>query len=296
MEPVRFDFEAIGTTWQIDCYDLLPPERHSVIKKVILDRVEAFDKSYSRFLKDSLVTRMSQKAGMYPLPPDARVLLDLYARLNATTDGLFTPLIGSVLDSLGYDAAYSLKVKDKPIQILPLDEVYVYSDTSINMKRPMILDFGAAGKGYLIDLIGELLEHNEIFSYCIDASGDILYRNSSEKKLSVGLEHPLQTDQVIGVIELKNGSICGSAGNRRAWGMYHHIINPITLQSPEHVLAVWVTHEDALTADALATALFLAEPKKLATDFTFEYAILYEDLTLHRSEGFEGTFYTKEAI
>jgi thiamine biosynthesis lipoprotein len=116
-----------------------------------------------------------------------------------------------------------------------------------------LLDFGAGGKGYLIDIIGKIIEDYGITSFSIDGSGDILYKTASHKALRVGLENPQQTDEVLGVLPLFNQSVCGSAGNRRRWGKLHHIMNPVTLKPVENVLAVWVTAQQALLADSLST-------------------------------------------
>ena len=40
------------------------------------------------------------------------------------------------------------------------------------MKQAAMLDFGAAGKGYLVDIVGQVLENHGIKNYVIDAGGD----------------------------------------------------------------------------------------------------------------------------
>ena len=154
------------------------------------------------------------------------------------------------------------------------------------MKKPALLDFGAAGKGYLVDLVSEVLEENEIFEYCIDAGGDILQKGRSA--IRVGLEDPENFGKAVGVCELHNGSICGSAGNRRAWGEFTHIIDPKKLSSPKGILAVWVAAKTAMVADALATCLFFVQAESLAGFYDFEYVIVRSDRTLERSPNFPG--------
>jgi len=162
----------------------------------------------------------------------------------------------------------------------------------LHIRKPVQLDFGAAGKGYLIDLVAKVLEENNYFNYCIDAGGDILHKN--KKTIRVGLEDPENADQVIGVYELGNGSICGSAGNRRRWGNFTHIMNPKTLASPTEIIAVWVMADSALVADALTTCLFFVRPESLmqadtsGNSYRFEYFILYKDRSFDKSVNFKG--------
>ncbi len=288
----RFDFEAIGTLWQIDIYESLSSENEAGLFSLLKERIAVFDKAYSRFRADSLVTQISKQSGNYILPDDALPMMSLYQDLYKLTDGLFTPLIGQVLVDAGYDAEYSL-TKKKILQIpLKWEEVFTYSHPYLNTKIPVLLDFGACGKGYLIDLVAEVLEKNNISSYCIDAGGDILHKNNVPMR--VGLENPDNETEAIGVVTLQNQSICGSAGNRRKWEGFHHIIDPKKLSSPTHILSVWVVAERALLADALTTCLFFVEPKILLDKYTFTYCILYSDFSIAKSANFQGEMFTKE--
>jgi len=287
-EPgATISFEAIGTQWSIELYDVdhFPAQ----LKAMILARIELFDKDYSRFREDSLVTKMSKQAGMYLLPDDAKPLFDLYKELYEMSKGSVTPLIGQTLADAGYDAAYSLQ--SKPLVRPPAwDDVLSYDFPNLTFSKPALLDVGALGKGYLVDIIGELLETQGRGAYCIDAGGDMRHRQGSQT-LQVGLEHPTQAELAIGVASIANESICGSAGNRRTWGDYHHIIDPATLQSPRHIAAVWVIADSTLLADALTTALFFMSPQALAKRYTFKYALVRSDYSLEHSADFPANFF-----
>src|ERR1700733_4441864 len=104
-----YAFEAIGTQWSIQSSDNISEHAEQALKKAIADRIEVFDKTYSRFRDDSLVSKASQSAGSLTLPEDAKQLFGLYRTLYQITEGAFTPLIGDVLTDAGYDAKYSLK-------------------------------------------------------------------------------------------------------------------------------------------------------------------------------------------
>ncbi len=284
-------FEGIGTHWQIDINEEISSANFSQIIDAIKKRIEVFDKDYSRFRSDSLVAQMAEQKGNYGLPQDAKVMFDLYYSLYNLTDGAVTPLIGQTLVEAGYDAEYSLQ--SKSLQRVPVwDEVLDYNFPNLEIKKPVLLDFGAAGKGYLVDIIGELLIQKNIRSFCVDAGGDILYQSETSSELRVGLENPMDTSQVIGVVNIANQSICGSAGNRRKWGDWHHIIHPKTLSSPQNILAVWAIAKTAILADGLTTCLFFVEPERLQNKFQFEYLVLYADFSVKKSDGFAAEFFT----
>ena len=282
----QFNFQAIGTTWKIDIYSELAEKESAAILLAVRDRIDAFDKAYSRFREDSLVTRMSRESGVFQLPDDAEPMMSVYRDLYERTGGLVTPLIGNLISDAGYDARYSLRQKKKLEMPPEWDEALEYAHPMLTVKKAVLLDFGAAGKGYLVDLVAEALEARGISGYCIDAGGDILHRGPTP--IRVGLEDPEDAGKVIGICGLGNGSICGSAGNRRAWGDFTHIIDPKTLASPRDILAVWVTAETALVADALATCLFFVPPSALAGGYDVEYLLVRSDRSLEKSVGFPG--------
>lgn len=289
MENFSLSFEAIGSHWVVDCFN--SPVKKNKIHSLLLERAEEFDKTYSRFRKDSLVWQISEKAGEYKFPSDSKLLFQLYEKLGSITAERFTPLIGNTLSEAGYDHSYSLK-SGKINKVPEISSIYSWEYPILTVKKPHILDFGGLGKGYLIDIFSDLLLKNGVNSFCIDGGGDMYCHNLSEP-LKVGLENPKDFKQVIGVIEVNNKSICASSGNRRKWGKYHHIMDPRSLKSPDSVLATWVVAKDAITADGLATCLFLEEPQKLVKYFDFEYLILKPNLTFSKSKNFTAELFLK---
>ncbi len=283
-------FEAIGTSWQIDLPDGLLISKREELLQHIKERIEIFDHDYSRFRDDSLITAISKQAGEYMLPADAEPLFTIYENVYRLTNGLVTPLIGDVLVAAGYDKNYSLK-PGTLVSPLTWNEIIERHDRKLLVKKPVVLDFGAAGKGYLIDIVANIIRAAGITSFCVDAGGDMAYYNS-EEALNVGLEAPSDSTKIIGVAHIKNQSLCGSAGNRRSWGKYHHIINPKTLESPREILAIWTIAETTLLADAMTTALFFTDASVLQREYQFEYLIMYADFSIKKSDNFLVDLYT----
>lgn len=288
---IKFEFEGIGTHWTIDITKELSSEEEALLLDKIKSRIDIFDKTYSRFRTDSLVSKMSEAPGEYSLPDDADKMLTLYKQVYDVTGGLVTPLIGQVLVDAGYDATYSLVPKN-PVKPLSWEEVLEWKNPVLKIKKPELLDFGAGGKGYLVDIVSEILESEGIADYCVDAGGDMRQRSGSGEGLVVGLEHPEDLESVVGSVKILNQSLCGSAGNRRKWADYNHVINPETLTSPKHILAVWTLADTTLLADILTTALSFVKPEILRENFKFEYLILNSDYTIEKSEGFNAELFT----
>lgn len=281
--PASKRFEAIGTQWEIVTETALSKSQWQEIQQTI----DAFDATYSRFRSDSLVSRIADKPGTYTFPDNFERLFSLYEKLYDATNGRVTPLIGATLEDIGYDANYSLKPKSVIRSSQPLNSIKREGST-ITTLEPVVIDIGAAGKGFLVDEIAMLLERANM-QYVVDASGDI--RVSNNWKERIGLENPHDPSRVLGVANLQGQSLCGSAPNRRTWGDdLHHIIDPHTSKPARGVQATWVVADSAFLADGLATALFFTDAHNLQ-DFTFTYVRLMDDNTLQHSTNFSGELF-----
>jgi len=278
-------FNAIGAPWQIDTAQPLGAE----IEAAIAERIEQFDRTYSRFREDSLVSMISRTPGTYTFPADAPPLFELYRRLYDTTDGAMSPLIGRALEELGYDRNYSLTPSGTRTRVPEWHEAISWNGTELTTFAPAMLDVGAAGKGYLVDLVAEVLGEYGVDAATVDASGDILHRGSNE--LRVALEHPLDSSKAIGVVSVRDQAICASAPNRREWAGLHHILDARTGLPTDRIIATWAIASTALEADGLATVLFFAEPEALTADFDFQWVRMFSTGRVEYSPDINGELF-----
>lgn len=290
----RFAFDAIGTAWEIET----PSPLEMPARRRILERIERFDVTYSRFRPDSLASRIasSPEGGCFTFPEDAIALFDLYDRLHACTDGAVDPLIGRDLELLGYDRTYSLTPDTSGIRNHSLarprwSNAVRREGASLVTRQPLVIDIGAAGKGYLVDIVAGILREEGHKSFVIDGSGDLLHSGTSP--LRIGLEHPFDANLAIGVVDLQNRALCASAVNRRAWGDgLHHMIDGRTGMPTYEVVATWVVADDAATADGLATALFFVPAERLAPAFRFSWVRMFADGRADVSADFDGELFS----
>lgn len=283
-------FDAIGTRWEIETAAPLP----EAARGRVMDRIERFDATWSRFRADSLVSRIASEpgGGTFVFPAEAAGLFDLYDRLAADTGGAVDPLVGRDLERLGYDATYSLVPRDgAPGPRLCWARDVRRGGRTVTVRRPVLIDVGAAGKGCLVDLVAETLRAAGIDEFVVEAGGDM--RHAGSRGIRVGLEHPVDPEVVVGVVELRDRALCASAVNRRAWGDgLHHVVDARTGVPVRDVVATWVLAADAATADGLATALFFTDPHRLAETFDLTAARMLADGRVETSPDFDGELFT----
>jgi thiamine biosynthesis lipoprotein len=294
-------FDAIGAPWRIGVGGAQTPVASLGAPLAdddlvaVLERIERFDRDWSRFRDDSLVSRIARDAGSWRLPADAEPLLGLYEQLHALTDARLSPLVGASLERLGYDAAYRLTPSGDPLPAPSWVDSIALRRTADGLQldtvAPVLLDVGAAGKGYLVDLVGDLLAARGVTETLVDASGDVRIRGG--RSIRIALENPADPTKAVGVAELHDAALCASALTRRSWGAgLHHIVDAVTGRPvADGIIATWVVADSALVADGLATAMFLTDPARLSAAFSFEWVRLSIDGRLEASAGFRGELF-----
>lgn len=281
----RYSFDAIGTKWQIDTPGELPAAARAAVSRVI----EQYDSVYSRFRPDSRILALTS-GGIVDLPPSGEALGNLYRTLHRLTRGAMSPLVGRSLEQLGYDAGYSFVPHGAPVPATAWDTTFQWHGSTVRSEQPVTLDVGAAGKGQLVDLVSAALRDCGFPEHTVDAGGDMLHVGPST--LRVALEHPYTPDSAIGVVTLKDRALCASASNRRRWADgLHHVVDATTGQCVDTVVATWVLADEALVADALATALFLVPPEVLLTEFDFDYVQVHSEGRAQFSSSLAGALF-----
>ena len=285
--PASWRFEAIGTTWEIVTDAPLEERARAEIGAV----VEAFDRTWSRFRSDSTVRALALDSQAVPAPPDAAPMLDAFAALSDATDGAVNPLVGASLERLGYDADYSLRDHRGDSGALPAPgrwrDVVTWHDGVLAMRDAALLDVGALGKGRLVDLVLAAVERVAPGDAIVDAGGDLVVRGAPQR---IGLEHPFDPRRAIGVWEVTDAALCASATNRRAWPSaagtpLHHVLDARTGLPVRTIAATWAVAPDAMTADAVATALFFDGGARLAHGWGAEWVRMTTDGRVEWSPG-----------
>lgn len=282
-------FEAIGTAWRVDSAEPVPPPSRARVAR----RIEGYDRAFSRFRADSLVSGHARTGGSVTYPDEAAPLLALYLELARMTGERVTPLVGRSLERLGYGADYTLRASGAPEPAPRLADTLSVEGARLTLHRPALLDVGAAGKGQLVDLVAADLRGEGVGGVTVDAGGDV--RHDGDGLLRVALEHPFDASAAVGLVELggERRAVAGSAGNRRAWGDgWHHILDGSTGLPVRSVVATWALASTAMLADALATALFFVPGEALAERFDLDWVRVLADGGAEWSPSLPGRVFT----
>ncbi len=219
--------------------------------------VEEYESVLSRFRADSLVSRMAsaEHGGDFEFPSWAQPLFAIYSEFYAATHGAFDACVGADLLALGYDnsvqfipesaanasensgsASASWNKYHLALPTMWADISRADGSTTLHTNQPVQLDFGAAGKGYFVDLVAKIIkdelggdslsnsdspadcDSRADFDFLVNAGGDMRACSGEENsQIKVALENPFDTTQAVGVASIASGSLCASSAARRRW-------------------------------------------------------------------------------
>ena len=311
------------------------------VQKRIRDFIEEYESVLSRFRADSLVSRMAraEHGGEFEFPAWAQPLFVLYSEFYAATHGAFDACVGADLLALGYSnsvhfipqsAAGSGKNENSSIdswsnyrRALPVtwaDILQGGCSTTLCTNQPVQLDFGAAGKGYFVDLVTQIIKEelseqlHADFDFLVNAGGDMrAYFSEENSQIKVALENPFDTTQAIGVASIVSGALCASSNARRRWKVKDasgfesnliatHLINALDGIPACDLCASWA-YIPAKTcdfptayADAIASALFVSKEsdlQKIVQTTSAEFAVILPNYALRKTCAFPARFFAE---
>ena len=143
-------------------------------------------------------------------------------------------------------------------------------------------------KGWAIDRAAAILDDADLCNYAVSGGGDmrVLGRAVPDLTWRVGIQHPLDRQQVAAVVEATNLAIATSGAYARG----DHVWNPHSGLAPSGVLSVTIVGPELGTADAYATAAFAMGPERgpqwTARLQGYEAMTILADETVFKTGGF----------
>ncbi|MFP1719818.1 FAD:protein FMN transferase [Gardnerella sp. Marseille-Q9185] len=337
---------ALGTGIIISSSKPIPERAEQRIRAF----VEEYESVLSRFRADSLVSRMAraEHGGEFEFPAWAGPLFALYSEFYDATRGAFDACIGADLLALGYNNSVQFVPESAASassnigswanyrRALPVKWADISRDSgsaTLHTNQPVQLDFGAAGKGYFVDLVAKIIKDGlsgdspsdcdspADCDFLVNAGGDMCACFSEENsQIKVALENPFDTTQAVGVVSIASGALCASSSARKRWKVKDasylgkdangfesnliatHLINALDGTPAQKLSASW-TYVPAKTcafstayADALATALFVSQEsdlQKIVQTTSAEFAVISPNHALRKTAAFPARFFAE---
>ena len=133
--------------------------------------------------------------------------------------------------------------------------------------RGMAIDLGGIAKGYAVDRAFELLKSHGYKNLIVNAGGDLRVGGLKNKQpWSIGIQNPRESQKILARISVLDTAIATSVDYEKYFiyhgKRYHHIFNPKDGFPTEGSQSVTIIAKDCITADGLATTVFVLSAEK----------------------------------
>ena len=236
--------------------------------------------------------------------PSVLDLIRTSKQLAIKSQHLFNPAIGKLIGLWGFHSHKQPESppSDEDIQELlrqnPTLENITIKGIRVSNNNPAVkIDLGGVAKGFAIDRLLNYLKQKGIHNALINTGGDLKVIGTHGKRpWKIAIRDPrfnftnkqTQKLSVVASLELNDNEAAFTSGDYERYFKnkknndkhFHHIIDPRTGYPAKGTQSVTVLHNNAATADAAATALFIAGPTQwaeIAKSMGIKHVLLIDD-------------------
>ncbi|MEI7188242.1 FAD:protein FMN transferase [Dickeya dianthicola] len=251
---------------------LFEPNEH--LASQVFGRIQQLEAMLTVNRADSEVMDINHAAGKHPVVV-SQPLFNLIKRAREVSllDGsCFNFTIGPVVKrwKIGFHG-HSVPPADELQALLPLTDprrvVLNAQQHSVWLETAgMEIDLGAIAKGYIADVIRQLLYRQHVYHALINLGGNVLAmgrpQNGGQTAWSVGLQKPFgDNGELIGVVQVANKSVVTSGIYERYFEcdgrVYHHILDPKTGYPLDNdLLSVTIISDASIDGDIYTTLIY----------------------------------------
>jgi thiamine biosynthesis lipoprotein len=273
MRTFRIPFHAMASGCEIVLAVDDEPLARS-LAQAAMDEVHRVETKFSRYLPDSIISRINAAAGLAPIACDDETwaLLEYADALYRSSDGLFD-ITSGVLRRV-----WDFKNPSVPSEaaLAPLRRLVGWQQIgreNQHVRLPeagMELDFGGFGKEYAADRAGAILAKHGVQHGYVNLAGDmrILGPKPDGQPWMIGIQDPRQKGQILATIALWQGGLATSGDYERYFELdgqrYCHVLDPHTGRPVNWWRTVSVQAPLAVVAGNCTTIAMLKQAEGLA--------------------------------
>ena len=134
-------------------------------------------------------------------------------------------------------------------------------------KKGMAIDLGGIAKGYAVDRAFDVLMSLGYKNFIVNAGGDLRVGGTKNNQpWSIGIQNPRESQKILARISVSDTAVATSGDYEKFFlyqgKRYHYIFNPKDGFPTEGSQSVTIIAKDCITADGLATAVFVLGAEK----------------------------------
>lgn len=242
------------------------------ISSQIKVKVQELENKFTLSSPDSEVSKINENAAIKPVKvsDDTFFVIKSSLKYSELSDGKFDITVGDLVKLWAIDTENEKVPTDEQIKssLSKIDYRKIVLDESkktVFLKdKSMVIDLGAIAKGYVADVIKDILVQNNVKSAIVNLGGNVYAHGSKNgKDFKVGIRDPFSQDmnKYLGIYKAQDSTIVTSGVYERFFEKdgkrYHHILSTKTGYPVDNELvAVVIISKNSMQADALSTTAF----------------------------------------
>ena len=272
---------TMGTAWNLSYY--ASPENRSsepeVVRLKVEDRLLYLNDILSSYVDDSEISRLNAlPSGKYTsISPELIEVFKVALRISKLTNGIYDISISPLVELWGFGSSLprfdipSIEEIAAKRSLVGLDSIIIDEENNTILKSSArSFDLSSLGKGYAVDVISDDLKNLGISNFLFEIGGEIFASGTpAEDRLwKVAVRSPLPNSSGISkIFSLSEVAVATSGDYQNFFEhqniRYSHIIDPTTgFPVQRDLVSATVISNDAMTADAFATAFILLGSEK----------------------------------
>ncbi|MEE8425858.1 MAG: FAD:protein FMN transferase [Woeseiaceae bacterium] len=307
---IRYEFFALGTDVSLTLYAVTPQQAGAAAELLESYYADA-GRHWYPWAPGELQSINAALASGSKITVSARLadVIRRAAEIEAVSNGRFNAGLGLLTELWGLDDVSNSPdaiPSDADIAALlaqnPGTRRLLWDGNRVSSESTSVkIDLGGIAKGALLDDGIALLRRQGINNAIINLGGDLTVIGSvHERRARVGIRSPA-ADSPIAFLDAASGETIVTSGNYERFveiggRRYTHILDPSSGFPVTHTVSVTVVHEDALLADAAATAMMVGgadEFEALCKALDIDYAVLIDASgDMHLTSGMRGRLHS----
>lgn len=274
----------MGTTWSVKVATnpLSKPEQVN-LSRALEQSLRKVDRLMSTWRDDSEISQFNRHEKLIPftISPETFVVFEVAQSVSTRSKGALDITVAPLVDRWGFGPEGPMGIS-KSSSIDVLNPRIGFENLRLFPKVPAVskissevqCDLSAIAKGFAVDEAARILISQGYENFLVEIGGELRASGAhlNGRTWRVAIEKPLFLDdgftnrQIHRVLSLRDRAMATSGDYRnyikKEGRRYSHTIDPSTGQPITHRLAsVTVIHEEAVWADAWATALNVLGPE-----------------------------------
>ncbi len=247
------------------------PEKVQRILAHCVREIARLEAIFSLYRRHSELVRLNDAGRLVPPSLDLRLVMAEARRFGTLSDGAFDVTVQPLwqLYSRHFAAHPDDRAGPPAHSVARASKLVDYRDIDLDegriafARRGMAVTLNGIAQGYITDRIADLLRHEGLTAVLVDLGEIRALDTPDDVPWRIGLEDPRDRTRTATTLPLQAAALATSGGYGMPFdgnGRFHHLFDPATGDSARRCLSVSVVAPDAMTADALATALAVAGP------------------------------------